>query len=155
MSDSSTFTISANNDWDGSILSSDIDISGITLGSSDTMVSSDYNYSTITVGGTGYGSGGVYTTTTSPNLGSFSIDSLTNWNEDSVKITKEGIELPEGSDINIDGKSLRTFMDTMEKRLAILQPNPKKLEKFEALQKAYNHYKTLEALCDLDDEDEE
>ncbi len=72
-----------------------------------------------------------------------------------VKITNNGIEMPEGSDISIDGKSLKHFMDTMEKRLAILQPNPKKLEKFEALKKAYTHYKTLEALCDLEEDDEQ
>jgi hypothetical protein len=45
-------------------------------------------------------------------------------------------------------------MDTIENRLAILQPDPKKLKKFEALQKAYNHYKMLEALCDAEEDDE-
>lgn len=50
-------------------------------------------------------------------------------------------------DITVKGKSLSEWMATMEKRLAILVPDPAKLEKFEALQKAYNHYKLLEALC--------
>lgn len=50
-------------------------------------------------------------------------------------------------DIKVKGKSLSEWMSVMEKRLAILVPNPAKLEKFEALQKAYNHYKLLEALC--------
>jgi hypothetical protein len=50
-------------------------------------------------------------------------------------------------DIKVKGKSLSEWMATMEKRLAILVPDPTKLEKFEALQKAYNHYKLLEALC--------
>ena len=50
-------------------------------------------------------------------------------------------------DVTIKGKSLSEWMATMEKRLAILVPDPAKLEKFEALQKAYNHYKLLEALC--------
>lgn len=59
-------------------------------------------------------------------------------------------------DIKVKGKSLNDFMETLEKRLAILQPDPEKLEKFEALQKAYAHYKTLEALCEVQkDEDEE
>lgn len=57
-------------------------------------------------------------------------------------------------DITVKGKSLSKWMETVEKRLAILQPNPKKLAKFEALQKAYNHYKLLEALCHSEDDDE-
>jgi hypothetical protein len=58
------------------------------------------------------------------------------------------------SDITIQGKSLSKWMGAVEKRLAILQPNPKKLKKFEALQKAYDHYKLLEALCHSEDNDE-
>ena len=70
-----------------------------------------------------------------------------NWGSD--------ISVPEEGDIKIGDRSLKTFMDTMEKRMAILQPDPKKLEKFEALQKAYEHYKHLERLCEIDDEDEQ
>ena len=57
------------------------------------------------------------------------------------------------SDIKIKGRSLIDFIETLEKRLAILTPDPKKLEKYEALQKAYKHYKMLEALCEADDDD--
>jgi hypothetical protein len=56
--------------------------------------------------------------------------------------------------ITVKGKSLSKWMETVEKRLAILQPNPKKLKKFEALQKAYDHYKLLETLCHSEDDDE-
>jgi hypothetical protein len=35
----------------------------------------------------------------------------------------------------------------MEERLAILVPDPKKLEQFAALKKAYEHYKLMEQLC--------
>jgi hypothetical protein len=52
------------------------------------------------------------------------------------------------------GRDLGKLLETMERRLAILQPNPKKLAKFEALQKAYDHYKLLEALCHSEDDDE-
>lgn len=58
-------------------------------------------------------------------------------------------------DISIKGRSLTKMLETIEKRLAILQPNPKKLAKYEALQKAYEHYKTLEALCDLPEDEED
>jgi hypothetical protein len=52
-----------------------------------------------------------------------------------------------GTDIKVDGKSLKEFMSKMEQRLSILVPDPAKLEKFEALKKAYEHYKTMESLC--------
>lgn len=68
---------------------------------------------------------------------------------------RHGIQVAEGGDITIGDRSLKKFMDTMEKRLAILQPNPAKLEKFEALQKAYEHYKTLEALCEIEEDENE
>ena len=51
--------------------------------------------------------------------------------------------------VKINGQDLGEFMETISKRLAILVPDPAKLEHFEALKKAYNHYKTLEALCEL------
>jgi hypothetical protein len=50
-------------------------------------------------------------------------------------------------DIKIGDRSLKEFMIKMEERLAILVPDPNKLEKFQALKKAYEHYKTLESLC--------
>jgi hypothetical protein len=64
-----------------------------------------------------------------------------------VSINTDGIDMAAGTDIKIDGQSLKEFMKKMEQRLAILVPDPKKLEKFEALKKAYEHYKTMESLC--------
>jgi len=50
-------------------------------------------------------------------------------------------------DIKWKGRSLGKLMEKIEDRLAILQePDPEKLEKFAALKKAYDHYKTLERL---------
>lgn len=56
-------------------------------------------------------------------------------------------------DVKIKGRSLEKLLNTIERRLAILEPSPKKLAKFEALQKAYDHYKLLEALCHEEDKD--
>jgi hypothetical protein len=56
-------------------------------------------------------------------------------------------------DVKIKGRSIVKMIEGIEKRLAILQPDPKKLEKFEALQKAYAHYKLLEALLHEEDKD--
>jgi hypothetical protein len=71
-----------------------------------------------------------------------------NWNNPpTVNITGTGIDMAAGTDISIDGKSLKNFMTKMEERLAILVPDPAKLERFEALKKAYEHYKLMESLC--------
>ena len=67
----------------------------------------------------------------------------------SAKITANGkMELHgDDADLVINGQSLKETMQTIQDRLAILVPDPKKLEQFEALKQAYEHYKTLEALC--------
>lgn len=49
-------------------------------------------------------------------------------------------------DIKFKGRSLEELFAKIEDRFAILQPDPKKLEKYEALRKAYNHYKLMEKL---------
>lgn len=58
----------------------------------------------------------------------------------------------ENADIVINGMSLLTLLKTFEKRLSILQPKTELLEKYEALQQAYEHYKTLEALLYEEDD---
>ena len=49
--------------------------------------------------------------------------------------------------LKVRGKDIKESLEEIEKRLSILVPDPKKLAKYEALQRAYEHYKTLEALC--------
>jgi len=56
--------------------------------------------------------------------------------------------------VRIGGKDLAEFMETISNRLSILVPDPDKLEHFAALKKAYDHYKTLEALCELPKKDD-
>lgn len=58
-------------------------------------------------------------------------------------------------DVKIKGVSILETLNKIEKRLSILRPDPEKLEHFEALKKAYEHYKTLEALCELPSKEEE
>lgn len=57
-------------------------------------------------------------------------------------------------DVKIKGVSIADTLETINKRLSILVPDPAKLEHFAALKKAYEHYKTLEALCELPKEDD-
>lgn len=71
-----------------------------------------------------------------------------------VNIDADGVNIKEGGDLKIGNASLKEFMIKMEQRLAILVPDPAKLEKFEALKKAYEHYKTMEKLC-FDEPDKE
>jgi hypothetical protein len=54
------------------------------------------------------------------------------------------------SDVLLDGVSVKDAIATLAKineRLAILVPDPAKLEKFAALKAAYEHYKLLEQIC--------
>jgi hypothetical protein len=111
-------------------------ISTITLPSTSYSIGSNSNYAFNT------GSSGQFLTNGSNG---------TSWTNSTgagtVNINTDGIDMAAGTDIKIDGKSLKSFMNKMEERLAILVPDPAKLEKFEALKKAYEHYKTMESLC--------
>jgi hypothetical protein len=105
---------------------------------------------TISNGGYTIGSSGstIYTTGT----GSYGWNTPTS---PSVNINSDGIDMAAGTDITVGGKSLKEFMSKMEERLAILVPDPKKLEQFEALKKAYEHYKLMESLCQEQPKEEE
>ena len=58
------------------------------------------------------------------------------------KIRLEGAD----ADIFVQGKSMKAWMDAVERRLLILEPKPELLEKYASLRQAYEHYKTLEAI---------
>ena len=118
----------------------------------DTDASTMYSSNTITLPSTTINNGG-YTISASGTAGQFYTTGTghNNWNNvnasPSVNITGAGIDMAAGTDISIDGKSLKEFMNKLEQRLAILIPDPKKLEQFAALKKAYEHYKLMESLC--------
>lgn len=58
-------------------------------------------------------------------------------------------------DLKVDGVSFKETIETINKRLSILVPDPEKLKQFESLRKAYEHYKTMEALCEIPKKKEE
>ena len=95
------------------------------------------------------GSSYVYTTNSTSSWQNLT---MTNNHQSSMQV--QGDAVFEGK-VKINGQDLGEFMETISKRLAILVPDPAKLEHFEALKKAYNHYKTLEALCELPKEEKE
>lgn len=90
-----------------------------------------------------------YTINISDTTGSaytFSSNPYTFSNPNSGQLVVNG----EDADVVINGKSMKTFMEKMEERLAILQPDSAKLEKFEALRKAYENYKLIEKMIGED-----
>jgi hypothetical protein len=134
-------------------------IDTITISSLDSLTTTPIT--TITLPSTT--SGTSYTTSTgswtsSPcytiNTGSTCYGTL-NVSPPRVNFDGNGIQLDKEADIKLGDISLKEFLKKMEERLSILVPDPKKLEKFQALQKAYEHYKTLESLCFNEPEEEE
>ena len=116
----------------------------ITIDASNMYGSNTITLPSTTIANGGYTIGSTGSTMYTTGTGHY------NWNtttSPSVNISTDGIEMAAGTDIKVDGKSLKEFMSKMEERLAILIPDPKKLEQFAALKKAYEHYKLMEQLC--------
>lgn len=49
--------------------------------------------------------------------------------------------------LTVNGSNISEILAKIQDRLAILVPDPVRLDKYEALKQAYEHYKVLEALC--------
>lgn len=119
------------------------------------------NYPTI-LGGGAYNTtaswGGGASGTISGNYYGSPNYTFTNGSSSIGSVTKQGLSVAGDAefagDITIKGVSILKSIEQINKRLAILVPDPNKLEKFEALKRAYDNYKTLEALCELPIENE-
>ena len=90
--------------------------------------------------GAGYSTTGGYTLNTSTYNGTWATGTST------PSIQVKGDAEFEGK-VRINGQDLAETLSKIQDRLAILIPDPKLLDKYEALKQAYDHYKTLEALC--------
>jgi hypothetical protein len=99
-----------------------------------TLTGSDGGYSTITLPSSTYSSnygatvGGITSINninSSWHTGTSGYTFTTANTPNTVSINNTGIDMAEGTDIKIDGKSLKEFMKKMEQRLAILVPDPK------------------------------
>ena len=78
----------------------------------------------------------------------------------SNSITTDAFEDFNDISLDVNGKTrkvseLFTSVDAIEKRLSILHPDPKLLEKYEVLQGLYEQYKAAEAMLYEDDAEEE
>ena len=136
-----------------------IDLSDIgAVGS--TMSSTVYQYPTYSAGTTaGFnGTSGAYLTSGGNGSTVWTTNNTSPWSISSTS-PSPGLKVNGDSEfegkVKINGQDLAEFMETISKRLSILVPDPEKLEHFAALKKAYEHYKTLEALCQMPKKDEE
>jgi hypothetical protein len=107
-----------------------------------TTASSWPSYGNVTINAGGTGSSLLYSNGSSNN----------NWGSITANSNLSGTGLHVTSNANIEGDltvkgiSITETLEKINERLAILVPDPKKLEKYKALKKAYDNYKTLEAL---------
>jgi len=92
----------------------------------------------VTIGG---GAGSVTTLITVTGSGAGVTYTANPWASNG-KIKLEGSD----ADIFVQGKSMKAWMDAVEQRLCILEPKSELLKKYKALEQAYEHYKTLEAI---------
>lgn len=99
-------------------------------------------------------------TITLPSSASYSVSgvqgSTISWNSDyaisgynyttsaNVVIDKNGLEIKEGADIKVGGKSLIEAIEKIEERLAILKPNPDLEDRWEELKELRRKYQELE-----------
>ena len=96
--------------------------------------------SSVTIGGQGVG-GGSITTPITIGGGAGATYTANPWASNGT-IKLEGAD----ADIFVRGKSMKAWMDAVEKRLFILEPKQELLEKYKALEQAYEHNNTLEAI---------
>jgi hypothetical protein len=106
-----------------------------------------YSNSVPTLGNLTYSGAGIYQVTGSTGYTLNTSATNGTWaSTNSSAIQVKGDAIFEGK-VTIDGQDLAETLESIKSRLAILVPNPKLLDKYEALKQAYDHYKTLEALC--------
>mgnify|MGYP006282615775 CR=1 FL=1 len=135
-------------------MENDDSIVGNTMNYSGTLSGLNFNNqifnTTVSTAASGYYSGNVTISSNGSSVPSGSPYIYTTNTTNPTGLHVSGDSEFEG-DIKVKGHSLLHLMKKMEERLAILQePDPAKLEKFAALKKAYEHYKTLERLIGED-----
>ena len=121
----------------------------LTLSPSSAGCSSGTIY-TIGVGGGGTGGSGTYYTSGS-NGTNWATTTATNPYVTVGATSNSALKVSGDADIQgnltVNGVDIGTMLAKIQDRLAILVPDPARLDKYEALKQAYEHYKILEALC--------
>jgi len=116
-------------------------IGGGIAGSGSASITVPHTITTTGAGGNGYTYGaGTGTAWVSPAT------------QSSLKVTGDA---DFDGDVKIKGQSITKLLEKIEDRLAILiDPDPTRLEKFQALKKAYDNYKLMDKLCQETPEEE-
>jgi hypothetical protein len=107
------------------------------------------SYGNVTINAGGTSGSYLYNTGSNSNWGPITANS---------NLTGSGLHVSTNAviegDLTVQGISIVKTLEKINERLAILVPDPNKLEKYKALKKAYDNYKTLEALIqDTDKKD--
>ena len=113
-------------------------IPNVTIGTSTISSGLSGGY-TIGTGGTGTSSNTIYTT----GAGSYRINDPAAVLSASGKMALKG----DGADIDINGKSLKAWMEKVEERLNILTPNPELEQEWDELRRLAERYRKLEKKC--------
>jgi hypothetical protein len=116
-------------------------IPNVTIGASTISSGLSGGY-TIGNGGTGTSSNTVWTTGTT-GAGSYRINDSAAVLSASGKMALKG----DGADIDINGKSLKAWMEKVEERLNILTPNPELEQEWDELRRLGERYRKLEKKC--------
>ena len=133
----------------------------IDLSSFDSMLSSStlnsYTYSTTS---TTYGNVTIGAVGSSSPYYTINTGAGANGTWGTIGTAKSGLHVSSDAefegDIKWKGRSLGKLLEKIEDRLAVLtEPDPKKLEKFAAVKKAYDNYKLMEKLIGDDWEDKD
>lgn len=126
----------------------------VSITGSNDIASGGSSYDFSALGSITFGSNGTSATdwtTGSPNTVWTTTGTGYNWNtvtnpvmiEQSGKVSLKG----EKADIDIDGKSLKNWMEKVEERLNILTPNPELEVEWDELRRLGERYRKLEKRC--------
>jgi len=136
--------------WLGNMLSNKLSSSTSTTSTSTNGTVGGATVSTVSNGGYFGGNGGIgqlssssypYITTSSGGLS----------NHGTIHISGTNPTLATDK-VKIDINDLGELISTIKERLLIITPNFEKMEKYQALKKAYDHYKLIESMLGDDDD---
>lgn len=120
-----------------------ISITDLTLGNITTSTGAVGSSNIYTLGSGGSHANAVWTTTgTGTSWSDLSTATLSPGGQGG-KLTLKG----EGADIDLNGKSMKAWMEKVEERLNILTPNPELEKEWDELRKLGERYRKLEKKC--------
>lgn len=117
-----------------------ISMADLTLGN---IAFSSGTSTTYTLGAAGSHANAVWTTTAVPGTG-------INWNQSAIGSVQPSATISlrgDNADIDLNGKSMKAWMEKVEERLNILTPNPELEKEWDELRKLGERYRKLEKKC--------